>query len=336
MALRLIRIRLATLLTAGLLLLPHPGSAGERLQLPFSPSVGSRLHFTIVKTKQRMDGQRLERNLKTTSEAELTLEARNEEGFVYRFEITETTASAPGSSKPRLDRLLSRLAGVTDGVPLVYQADASGAPLRLVNTEEVRRAFRGMLAELQGLVRNLTQEGVVSPVERPSLEANVKNTLGVLATLSDAELGTVVLEEVSLLYAATGGDFSLGEKEAFEIQTRVPLVSRPIQVFGERYIKSVDEETRRAVVGIEAGYDQEQLLAAVAQVRGRLSDAEANGGQGALESELRALGAFEVRESGLHMIDLDSGEPLALRHERTMTIGDKRVIEVLKIRRVHR
>ena len=75
---------------------------------------------------------------------------------------------------------------------------------------------------------------------------------------------------------------------------------------------------------------------------GRLSDAGknespgANGKPGALESELRALGAFEVRESGLHMIDLDSGEPVALRHKRTMTIGDKRVIEILKIRRVRR
>lgn len=336
MALRLIRIRQALLLVAGLLLLAAPAPAGERLQLPFSPSVGSRLHFTIVKTKQRMDGQRLERNLKTTSQAELTLEARNEEGFVYRFGITETTASAPGSSKPRLDRLLNRLAGVTDGIPLVYQADASGAPLRLINTEEVRRAFRGMLVELQALVRSLTQEGVVSPVERPSLEANVKNTLGILASLSDEELSAVVLEEVSLLYAATGREFSLGEKEAYEIQTRVPLVSRPIQVSGERHIKSVDEDTRRAVVGIEAGYDQEQLLAAVAQVRGRLPDAEAKGKPGALESELRTLGAFEVRESGLHMIDLDSGEPIALRHKRTMTIGDKRVIEILKIRRVRR
>lgn len=322
----------------------------DRLTLPFAPEVGGRTQYSIVKTKQRVDGERLERDLKTTSDAELTLLSRNDQGYIYRFVISETEASAPGSSKPRLDRLLSRLAGVTTNIPLIYQADETGAPLHLINTQEVRQAFRGMLVELQAMVRQLNREGVVSEAERPGLEASVKGTLGALASLSDEELGAVVLEEVGLLFTATGGDFLVGARESFEDHTTVPLVRRPIRVSGQRLIKSVDRDTQIAVVEIESAYDREELQAAVAQVTSRLTGegAPENGDVGPEETEngaapapspgpsIRALGKFEVRERSLHMIDLRSGEPLGLRHQRTLAFGDKTVVEVTKIRRVRR
>lgn len=322
----------------------------DRLTLPFTPEIGGRTHYSIVKTKQRTDGERLERDLKTTSDAELTLLSRNDQGYIYRFVISETEASAPGSSKPRLDRLLSRLAGVTTNIPLIYQADETGAPLHLINTQEVRQAFRGMLVELQAMVRQLNREGVISKVERPGLEASVKGTLGALASLSDEELGAVVLEEVGLLFTATGGDFLVGARESFEGQTTVPLVRRPIRISGQRLIKSVDRDTQIAVVEIESAFDRKELQAAVAQVTSRLTGADQpeNGDVSPEETEngaapepsqgpsIRALGKFEVRERSLHMIDLRSGEPLGLRHQRTLAFGDKTVVEVTKIRRVRR
>ena len=328
----------AVLLLAVLLLAaPATGPTAEaedRLTLPFKPEVGSRSGYAIVKTKRRSTSRRLERDLKTTSEAELTLLAENDQGFVFRFVIRSTEATTPGARQPKLDRLLSRMAGITSEVPLVYQADGVGTPLYLINAAEVIQAFRAMLPGLRAVVRDLAREGIVPPAERARLEASVENTFGALTSLSDRELAAVVLEEVRLLFAATGRDLPVGHKESFETKTTIPLLGRPIRVSGERRIKSLDPDTGIAVVGIEAAYDRAQLLEALAEAAGGPAGAEAAEAQRQLETGLRALGEFQVTEWSLHMVDLDSGAPLALRHQRTLAFGDTTVVEVTKIRRI--
>ena len=334
---------LAALLLAGvsacfLLAAPSTGptaAAEGRLKLPFTPEVGSRTAYTIVKTKQqRTKGGRLERNLKTSSKAELALLSENDQGFVFRFVILETEATTPGASQPKLDRLLSRLASITTEIPLIYQADRAGTPLYLINSREVVHALRTILPDLQAVVRDLGQEGIVSPADRAKLEALVNGTFGALTALSDRELAAVVLEEVGLLFAATGRDFPIGEKEGFETQTTIPLIGWPVRVSGKRLIKSLDEDAKVAVVEIETAYDRARLLDALAQAASRLAGSAAEA-ERHLEAGLRALGEFQVTEWSLHMVDLESGAPLALRHQRTLAFGDKTVVEVTKIRQLH-
>lgn len=309
-------------------------TAQDRLTLPFKPEVGSRTGYAIVKTKRRSAGHRLERDLKTTSEAELTLLAENDQGFLFRFVIRGTAATTPGARQPKLDRLLSRMAGITSGVPLVYQADGAGTPLYLINTKEVMQAFRAMLPELRAVVRDLAREGIVPPAERAKLEASVQGTFDALTSLSDRELAAVVLEEVRLLFAATGRDFPIGRKESFETETTIPLIGQAIRVAGERRIKSLDQDAGIAVVGIETVYDRTQLLEALAEAAGNAAGSEAAEAERHLQTGLLALDEFRVEESSLHMVDLENGAPLALRHQRTIDLGDKTVVEVTKIRRI--
>lgn len=332
---------LAALLLAGVsacFLLAVPSTqptavAQGRLKLSFRPEVGSRTTYAIVKTKQRTKNGRLERDLKTTSKAELTLLAESDQGFIFRFVILETEATTPGTSQPKLDRLLSRLASITSEIPLIYQADSTGTPLYLINSKEVLQALQAILPDLQAAVRDLGREGIVSPAERAKLEAMVNGTYGALSDLSDRELAVVVLEEVGLLFAATGRDFPVGEKEDFETQTTIPMIGWPVRISGKRLIKSLDEDTKTAVVEIETAYDRARLLDALAQAASRLASS-ADEAERHLEAGLRALGDFQVTESSLLMIDQESGAPLALRHQRTMAFGETTVVEVTKIRRI--
>lgn len=332
---------LAVLLLAGVsacFLLAVPSTqptavAQGRLKLSFTPEVGNRTTYAIVKTRQRTKSGRLERDLKTTSKAELTLLAASDQGLIFRFVILETKATTPGTSQPKLDRLLSRLASITSEIPLIYQADSTGTPLYLINSKEVLKAIQAILPDLQAAVRELGREGIVSPAERAKLKAMVNGTYGALTALSERELAVVVLEEVGLLFAATGRDFPIGEKESFETQTTIPMIGWPVRVSGKRLIKSLDEDTKIAVVEIETAYDRARLLDALAQAASRLASS-VDEAERHLEAGIRALGDFQVAESSLLMVDQESGAPLALRHQRTMTFGETTVVEVTKIRRV--
>ncbi len=314
-------------------------AAEERLTIPFAPEIGVERRYEIIRSRQRSDGQRLERTLEARSRVLLTPLARNRDGFLYRFVITETEATAPGSTKPGLDRLLSRLAALTTGVPLVYQADPQGRPRRLVNTREVRQAFRGMLSELQGLVRSLTQAGVISRVERPNVEANVRDILGALATLPDDALSRNVLKEADLLFAAGGQDLPIGRFEAFAPHDGPPAAGQALAAEGRRGVTSLDEAKRQAVVEVRIVYDQAQIGAAVAALAERLI-----GAGGTAKAETRdparpAPGnpgpeAFQVTESGRYLIDLRDGQPIALRHRRTTAFGEWRLVEATRISRV--
>ncbi len=313
---------------------PGAAEAEDRLTIPFIPKIGVERHYEIVRNRQRSDGERLERTLEARSRAVLTPLSRNSDGFLFRLVITETRATAPGSTKPGLERLLSRLVSLTTGVPLVFQADLRGTPRRLVNLREVRQAFRGMLSELQGLVRSLTQSGVISQIERPNVEANVRDLLGTLATLSDEELSRNVLKEAGLLFAAGGHDFAIGRLEAFAPEPGVPGSAKVMTAEGRRGIASLDEERRQAVVEVRIAYDQAQISAAIAQLAERLIGDDATGKVGPADPESPAPQAFRVTESSRYLVDLRDGLPIALRHQRTTAFGDRRLIEVIRMSRV--
>ncbi len=315
--------------------------AEDRLAIPFAPEIGVERRYEIVRSQQRSDGQRLERTLEVRSRVRLTPLSRNRDGFLYRFVITETEARAPGSTKPGLAPLLSRLAALTTGVPLVYRADPRGRPRRLVNTREVRQAFRGMLSELQGLVRSLTQAGVISRVERPNVEANVRDSLGALATLPDDALSRQVLKDAGLLFAAGGQDLAIGRFEAFAPRPGPPAAGQASAVEARRGVTSLDAAKRQAVVELRIAYDQAQAGAAVAALAERLI-----GAAGRPEAEPRdparpspgspAVENFRVTESGRYLIDLRDGQPIALQYRRTTAFGERRLVEATRVERLRR
>lgn len=313
---------------------PGAAAAEDRLMIPFAPEIGIARHYEIVRSRQRSDGQRLERILEARSRAVLTPLSRNPAGYLYRFVIMETKATAPGSTKPGLERLLSRLAALTTGVPLVYQADVRGMPRRLVNTREVRQALRGMLSELQGLVRSLTQASIISQVERPNMEANVRNILGTLATLSDEELSRNVLKEAGLLFAAGGHDLAIGRLEAFAPDPGATGTAKVMSAEGRRGITSLDEAKRQAVVEVRIAYDQAQIGAAIAQLAERLIGDSATEKPRTPDPGSPGPDSFRVTESSRYLVDLDNGQPIALRHQRTMAFGARRLVEVTRIGRV--
>ncbi len=311
---------------------PGAAEAEDRLTIAFAPEIGVARHYEITRSQERSDGRRLERTLEARSRALLTPLSRTPDGYLYRFEITETEATAPGSTKPGLNRLLSRLAALTTGVPLVYQADADGRPGRLTNTAEVRQAFRGMLSELQGLVRSLTQAGVISQVERPNVEANVRDILATLAGLSDEDLSRSVLKEVSLLMAAGGHDLAIGRFEAFAPSPGSSAAGQVVDAEGQRGITALDPAKDRAVVEVRVVYDQAQVGAAVARLAERLAGGkEADTTGSAEESGQESL---RVTESGRYLVDLGDGQPIALQHRRTAAFGERRLVEVTRIGRV--
>ncbi len=323
---------LYTLVAAVAACCPAAAEAEDRLTIPFAPTIGIERHYEVVRSRQRSDGHRLERILEVRSRALVTPLSRNPAGYLYRFVITESEATAPGSTKPGLERLLSRLAALTTGVPLVYQADSRGTPQRLVNAREVRQAFRAMLSELQGLVRSLTQAGVISQVERPNIEVNVRNILGTLATLSDQDLSRNVLKEARLLFAAGGHDFPIGRLERFAPPRGTPGTAGAMPAEGRRGIASLNETKRQAVVEVHMAYDPTQIGAAIAQLVERLSESEVR--DRAPGSEEPGPGAFRVTETSRHLVDLVNGEPIALRHRRTTVFGDRRLVEVTRIGRL--
>ena len=59
---------------------PGLGEAGDRLKITFAPEIGVECHYEITRSRQRSDGQRLERTLEARSRALLTPLSRNQAG----------------------------------------------------------------------------------------------------------------------------------------------------------------------------------------------------------------------------------------------------------------
>ena len=189
-----------------------------------------------------------------------------------------------------------------------------------------------MLSELQGLVRSLTQAGVISQVERPNVEANVRDILATLAGLSEEDLSRSVLKEVSLLMAAGGLDLAVGRFKAFTPSPGTSAAGQVLDAEGQRGITTLDRAMGRAVVEVRVVYDQARIDAAVARLAERLA-----GGKGtdtAGTGEAPGQESFRVTESGRYLVDLGDGQPIALQHRRTAAFGERRLVEVTRIGRV--
>ena len=79
-------------------------------------------------------------------------------------------------------------------------------------------------------------------------------------------------------------------------------------------------------------YDPTQIGAAIAQLVERLSESEVR--DRTPDSSEPGPDSFRVTETSRHLVDLGNGEPIALRHRRTLVFGDRRLVEVTRIGRV--
>ncbi len=151
-----------------------------------------------------------------------------------------------------------------------------------------------------------------------------------LATLSDEELSRNVLKEAGLLFAAGGHDLPLGRLEPFAPAPAASGIVEFTAAEGRRGITSLLEAERQAVVELRIAYDRPELGAAVAQLVERL--VESNGKNRDAASPSPA--SFRVTESSRYLVDLRNGQPIALRHRRTVAFGERRLVEVTRIGRI--
>ncbi|MCI0341034.1 MAG: hypothetical protein L0216_07745 [Planctomycetales bacterium] len=302
-----------TLLLAPALALVPPAAAHQEAEPPLVsfPSewaVGEKIRLEMRKEREETRGGKALPS--SGHKIPVTVEVREKKADGYVFRWTYGKAEPADPAAPR-NPLAERLANLAQGLALDIRTDEDGTPEGLANPESVvsfyEKAFEVLGAEW-------AKAGMPAPSQEQMLRA-------LQPFRSPETVGVAALRDPMIFFVVCGGEFRLGEKRDYEDQLPNPFGGEPFPSRAWFRMNEVRDEGREAVIEWRQTLDPEKsreiLLAtfkAMAEKMGTPLPAE------------KDLPSLSVEDQGLFVMEVATGWPRSVRHERTTLSGvQKRV-----------
>ena len=289
-----------------------PDYLPQVVELPAEWNVGEKFRIELIRSRVRSEDGKLKSGAQSRTIVDFEVVGLHETGYIFQWthgpvELTEvmgTDAEVP-------ENALKRLSEMCEGLKLRMKTDARGWVEEVENLEEVQEYMGKVVAELSQLMR-----GKDAPKERADEFRKLMQTM-----MAPAGLQVVVLKAPQLFHSCSGCAFALHDTQVMDAVLPNPLGGSPIpskltlEMVGIRPGEGVIE------VEIKQSFDPEKIKDVVDEILERMASTI---GRKGLEADLPVI---DLKDSGRQFIDMSTGWPVSIRHERVLQVLRSRQID---------
>jgi|688.fasta_scaffold00702_17 hypothetical protein len=297
---------------ASLCLLLTPCLFGDRVQLPSAWEEKQDWRLELIKGRE--DDVK-----KTRSRTDLILsvEARSETGYVFRFLYGKSAITEGLPEEPRARYFAERMSSISDGLMLDVLCSPKGSIQGLLQPEKITAHYEQMMIQMH----QLFTEAKVPP---KTIDALLKQTF---ETVTGPNMEALTLKEAQLFLRFAGMELELDKKVEFETELPNPLGGDPYPAKGWFSASAIPDQPAELLVECGSSIDAERARQLMLE---SLSELAEQTGKPAPKPE--QLPKIEVEDRSTYFIDRRSGLPRLVENTRTSTTGSRTRIDRTSIR----
>jgi hypothetical protein len=291
------------------------------VQLPTDWEVGERYRIEYEKSRERQQAGKplVTGGTRTMIDCEVTAREEGSFHFEWTWGASEVLEGTTGAKALEDDPVQSRLLNVNEGVVMEFVTDEYGTPVSLANREDVAAHFQKVI----GVVEEVAKEQGLSVAKRRQVFE------GVRGLFDEDLLESVALGEPSILYMASGGEYELGVMQEFDDLLPNPFGGEPFPAQASFGLAELSEDGKRATL------EWRQVLDPVATRRVMLETFRAMAERmGSEPPEEGDLPTFDVVDEATLVMDVETGWPVSVEHQRSMDTGDTHQVDSKRFRLV--
>lgn len=279
--------------------------AERSITLPTDWKVGSVIEFDLVREKEFVPkaGQPPVPTTRTPVKLEV-IEQREGQGVMrWTYGRTALVGDAPAN----VAGMAERMANVGNGLALELITNATGGLSSLRNVEEVRAFYERAIGELK--------QGLLAAGAAASFVDSLLKTMEMFR--DPALVSKLALKEPALFFMGGGGSLQLGKTYERDWVVPNPFGGEPLATKLQLRLESVSMDGSEAVITRTCHLDPESLRSATRNMMAR------TGPGGDIPPDMR----IDVTDQARLVMDVRTGWPRSITHQRTIQSGDLRQIE---------
>ena len=311
-------------LALGLVTAPHPSAAAATdtpatVTIPFAPTLGKPIHLHSERHRTGVRGGVETPSEDSTSDDDLVFTERNADGYILRWTNTAATVRATPERQAAMEKVMA--AGV--GKTTVIQTNAHGAPVALLNAAETRAlmasALDGMASSVDSAFAGKTQ------AERDALRKTFDGFVQMYKTMTDAQLGEVVLKDPRMLFGFGGAVFDQGRPITYQATVTVPVANAAVAVAATVALKSAD--AKAITLALSTTTDPADVKAAITAYLDKALARAEPAQRDAMAAAIGRLQDFQSTDEAVLELDATSGVIRHATHTRRVSVaGQSQVV----------
>ena len=288
--------------------------AEDSVDLPLRWKVGDKLHYEIVKTRQRRQDTKITVTGATRTDLEIEVVTVDQEGYLVGWTHGETRFDDPRQAANPVVQQMGRL---LKDFHILLQLDSKAVIVGVRNWKELKEKSSAILTTLTEVMKNAgmdtaTMEKIKAPV------------VSMFATRKGIE--AMCTREARMFFMVLGGSYSASEPIEYEGKLPNLLGGEPFPSRATFALKKVDRGSGQAIITWTQTLDPEQTQRILEKT---LKDMAARlGGQFPQGKNLESL---MIEDTAEFVVDLSSGWLDCLTHKRAMRIGEVTQEDILTI-----
>jgi hypothetical protein len=284
-------------------------SAVEVVALPTDWAVGDRFRLHLLEEQEdyRGRGQVAGGGIRIAVDVEVL--QKTADGYIFRW--TWGKANVLAGSSDRM-RLMGRVMDANAGLKVDIRTDQYGTPVAVENLPEII-AFNERGAEI--VLEAFREEGLPEPAL-----AQIRKMLG--SFLNESTISGSAMKDPQLLHYASGGVYELGVEQQYEDLVPNLLGGEPIPSRASFRLTAVDHEAGKATIEWRQTLDEARARDSLTATLNDLAT-----GMGAPLPQGAGLPNVTIEDTGKFVMDLATGWPVSVHHERVTVIGDMRRVD---------
>ncbi len=310
-------LRVLALVMLGSIVLAAGGHAqddGTFVDLPADWQGGETYRLELVKQREDYAGPSLQQATEARTLIDVEVLNKREDGFVIRWTFGRTEVKSNSAANAPV---LTEMMNLAENLRLDMLTDDFGSVAGLENKDEVAAHYR---MTIDRMIRAFKKMGLSS-------DASAQLQAGVAHLAEPDWVEATALNEPSLFYAASGGQYELGVPLEYEDNLPNPLGGRPFPSKAHFLLLEVNPDDRRAVVEWRQSLDpgtttaiMRETMTAMAQQMGQPPPADED------------LPPIRIEDKARFLFDTETGWPISVSHERNMVLGAQRRIDRMTFR----
>jgi hypothetical protein len=273
--------------------------AGEWVERPFDPPVGSRWIIQSTVTKENDSDGHVQKQSVTTT-AELVIEERVVEGFRISHVVRKVTYQAD----PDASALIEVIRKTLENLVVRATTAANGVPLRIDNLPEVHSAAQAAIADL-----------TAPRAGTPEVAAALRQVARTMLLADERQAVKVYLPNLISLALGQNTGLSPGETRRIDNDEINPFGGTPIKSHTMLRIDQVEPDIGKVRYAAERSFDPDSVRALL----GGLAQHFAAASKQALSVD-SVLKQLAMTLEGRSEIDVEEGMTRAVRETDTVTV----------------
>lgn len=264
--------------------------AADWVERPFNPPVGSVWSIeSKAATDDRRDGS--SRTMNVTTLGDLTIDARNADGFKITFVNRTSTVEGNAQNVP----LLRDMTAIMNGLVIRAQMNDAGRPVKLDNLEEVRGKMRQVIDTMKARFK-----------EKPAVADMIEKMMSSMLLVDEARAAELYIDNAVLLVMGQKTGLKVGELRRSVEENPSPLGGGTIKSNIAMQILKADQATGKVSYLRTSAYDVPSVKELIIKLTRQIL-AAAGDKPGAAEEMEKVLKQMDISMDGRTEIEVEDG-----------------------------